>query len=310
MEQVLRTEADALAAMAATLGDAHVRALDLLGRMTGRIILTGVGKSGHIARKAAATFASTGTPAQFVHATEASHGDLGMVDKRDVCIAISNSGETTELADIITFSRRFSIPLIAITRNAQSTLGREADVTLTLPDVPEACVIGIAPTTSTTASLALCDALAVALMQNKGFRREDFHVFHPGGKLGSQLLRVEALMHRGNALPLLAPETAMAEGLLLMTEKGFGLAGVADRDGKLCGIITDGDLRRNMTGLLEKTALEVSTKTPRTLPMGTLASEALKVMNEARISALFVLDDEGRVEGLLHIHDCVRAGIA
>jgi len=310
MELVLRTEAEAILALGCTLGAEHLRALDLLRQMAGRAIFTGVGKSGHIARKAAATFASTGTPAQFVHATEASHGDLGMIGRDDVCVAISNSGETVELADLITYSRRFSIPLIAITRNADSTLGTQADVTLLLPDAPEACLIGVAPTTSTTASLALCDALAVALMQSKGFRREDFHLFHPGGKLGSQLLRVSALMHRGeNVLPLLAPESSMREGLITMTEKGFGLAGVVDQNRRLVGIITDGDLRRNLDGILEKTAFDVSTKEPKAVRMDMLASEALKTMNEAKISALFVLDDEGRVEGLLHIHDCVRAGI-
>lgn len=309
MQQVLATEADALREMSEGLGAPHLKALEMLFNVQGRVILTGVGKSGHIARKAAATFASTGTPAQFVHATEASHGDLGMISRSDLCIAISNSGETTELADLITYTRRFQIPLIAITRNADSSLGSQADVTLLLPQAPEACHIGIAPTTSTTATLALCDALAVALMQTRGFQKEDFHLFHPGGKLGAQLVRVNALMHKGDALPLIAPETSMRDGLLLITEKGFGIAGVVDADNRLVGIITDGDLRRNLDGLLDRSAIDVATQNPKSVTSGILASEALQVMNASKISALFVLDEAGHVQGLLHIHDCVRAGI-
>lgn len=309
MQQVLATEADALREMSEGLGAPHLKALEMLFNVQGRVILTGVGKSGHIARKAAATFASTGTPAQFVHATEASHGDLGMISRSDLCIAISNSGETTELADLITYTRRFQIPLIAITRNSDSSLGSQADVTLLLPQAPEACHIGIAPTTSTTATLALCDALAVALMQTRGFQKEDFHLFHPGGKLGAQLVRVSALMHKGDALPLIAPETSMRDGLLLITEKGFGIAGVIDADKRLVGIITDGDLRRNLDGLLDRSAIDVATKNPKSVTSGILASEALQVMNASEISALFVLDEAGQVQGLLHIHDCVRAGI-
>lgn len=309
MQQVLATEAEALREMSDSLGAPHLKALEMLFNAQGRVILTGVGKSGHIARKAAATFASTGTPAQFVHATEASHGDLGMISRSDLCIAISNSGETTELADLITYTRRFQIPLIAITRNADSSLGSQADVTLLLPQAPEACHIGIAPTTSTTATLALCDALAVALMQTRGFQKEDFHRFHPGGKLGAQLVRVSALMHKGDALPLIAPETSMRDGLLLITEKGFGIAGVVDADNRLVGIITDGDLRRNLDGLLDRSAIDVATQNPKSVTPGILASEALQVMNASKISALFVLDEAGHVQGLLHIHDCVRAGI-
>ena len=307
--RVLRIEAEALVQMSAALGPDHARALEILQAVRGRVIVSGIGKSGHVGRKIAATFASTGQPAQFVHPAEASHGDLGMITENDVCLAISNSGETAELADLVTYSRRFAIPLIAITGGAGSTLARQADVTLLLPDAPEACPIGVAPTTSTTATLALGDALAVALMEKRGFRREDFEVFHPGGKLGAQLLSVARLMHSGEDLPLVSPDTPMSEGLVLMSAKGFGLAGLID-DGRLAGIVTDGDLRRNMHRLLDSTAGEVATRNPKTVSPDTLASEALKMMNEAKISALFVVDADHRVQGLLHIHDLLRAGVA
>lgn len=307
--RVLRIEAEALVQMSAALGPDHARALEILQAVRGRVIVSGIGKSGHVGRKIAATFASTGQPAQFVHPAEASHGDLGMITENDVCLALSNSGETAELADLVTYSRRFAIPLIAITGRAGSTLARQADVTLLLPDAPEACPIGVAPTTSTTATLALGDALAVALMEKRGFRREDFEVFHPGGKLGAQLLSVARLMHSGEDLPLVSPDTPMSEGLVLMSAKGFGLAGLID-DGRLAGIVTDGDLRRNMHRLLDSTAGEVATRNPKTVSPDTLASEALKMMNEAKISALFVVDADHRVQGLLHIHDLLRAGVA
>ena len=310
MDRVLRTEAEALLKMAAMLGAPHEKAIDLLYAATGRVIVSGVGKSGHIGRKIAATLASTGTPAQFVHPTEASHGDLGMITSGDVCIAISNSGESSELSDLITYTRRFDIPLIAITRRAGSTLGEQADVTLLLPDAPEACIIGVAPTTSTTATLALGDALVVALMHRRGFRREDFQVFHPGGKLGAQLAKVGAMMHQGEEVPLLAPETPMREGLITMTSKGFGIAAVADGQGKLLGVISDGDLRRNLDSLMERTAGEIATARPKTVTPDTLASEALKIMNDAKISALLVVDETDHLVGLLHIHDCLRSGVA
>lgn len=309
MARVLTVEAAALTQMASEVGDPQLKAVEILEAMEGRVIVSGVGKSGHIGNKIAATLASTGTPAQFVHATEASHGDLGMVTPRDVCLVISNSGETSELADIVTYSRRFAIPLIAITRKADSTLATQADVVLLLPDAPEACGIGMAPTTSTTATLAMGDALAVALMKRRGFEREDFKVFHPGGKLGAQLMLVDGLMHTGEALPLVAPETPMTEALLTMTAKGFGLAGLVE-GGRLTGIITDGDLRRNMDGLMARSAGEVATRGPKVIRRGSLASEALHDMNSRKISALFVLDNEDRVAGLLHIHDCLRAGLA
>jgi arabinose-5-phosphate isomerase len=309
MYRVLDIEARALTLMANSLGANHIHALEILAEAQGRIIVSGVGKSGHIGCKIAATFASTGTPAQFVHPTEASHGDLGMITSGDVCLVISNSGETKELADLVTYSRRFSIPLIAITSRKDSTLDQQSDVTLLLPDAPEACLIGVAPTTSTTATLAIGDALAVALMLRKGFQRTDFQVFHPGGKLGAQLMKINGLMHTGDALPLLAPETPMREGLITMTTKGFGLAGVVE-GGRLTGIVTDGDLRRNLDNLMSRTAGQIATPNPKTVTPEQLASEALNIMNESKISALFVLGAEGEPLGLIHIHDCLRAGVA
>jgi len=312
MAQVLEIEAAALTRMAGQLGAAHVQALDMLARVGetgGRVIVSGVGKSGHIGHKIAATLASTGTPALFVHATEASHGDLGMITGADTCLVISNSGETTELADIVSYTRRFAIPLIAITSRAGSTLDRAADVTLLLPDAPEACAIGRAPTTSTTATLALGDALAVALMQRRGFQAADFQVFHPGGKLGAQLMQVDGLMHTGPAVPLVTPDTPMPEALLEMTSKGFGIAGVAV-EGHLKGVITDGDLRRNMADLMARKAGDVATPNPKSVQTGTLASEALHILTETKIGALFVLTEEGQVAGILNIHDCLRAGVA
>lgn len=309
MQRVLRIEADALTQMAQDIGEPHARALDILMAASGRVIVSGVGKSGHVGHKIAATFASTGTPALFVHPTEASHGDLGMITAGDVCIVISNSGETTELADLITYSRRFGIPLIAITKAAVSTLARQSDVLLKLPDAPEACAIGVAPTTSTTASLALGDALAVALMHRRGFQREDFQRFHPGGKLGAQLKPVASLMHTGLAVPLVAPETPMPDVVSVMSDKGFGIAGVVT-EGRLTGVITDGDLRRNIDGLMHFAASEIATRAPRTVGAQMLASEALKLMDDAKISALFVVDDGHRVLGILRILDCLRAGVA
>jgi arabinose-5-phosphate isomerase len=272
------------------------------------VIVSGMGKSGHIARKIAATMASTGTPAQFVHPGEASHGDLGMITRHDVCIMLSNSGETAELADEIGHAKRFEIPLIAITKNANSTLGKAADVTLVLPDQPEACSMGMAPTTSTTMQLALGDALAVALMKLRGFDRDSFLVNHPGGKLGAQLLKVESIMHAGAALPVVGIDTAMSEALLEMTAKGFGVAAVVT-DGQLVGIITDGDLRRNMDNLMDQTAGTVATMGPLTVTPDMLASEALGIMNRKTVSALMVVNRAGALQGLLHIHDILRAGV-
>ncbi|MBY6093115.1 SIS domain-containing protein [Maritimibacter alkaliphilus] len=313
MGRVLKVEADALSLMAGSLGEAHREAIAILRAVTGRVIVSGVGKSGHIARKIAATFASTGTPAQFVHPTEASHGDLGMITKADACIVISNSGETTELADLVTYAGRFAIPLIAITRRPESTLGSAADIVLPLPDAAEACPMGIAPTTSTTATLALGDALAVALMQGRGFGKADFQVFHPGGKLGAQLLRVEALMTPASDLPLVTADAPMREALVAMSGKGFGVLGMTEDGtvaGRLTGIITDGDLRRHLETLFDSTVGDVATTSPKTIDAGALASEAVHLMNEKKITALFVVDAEMHPLGLLRLHDCLRAGVA
>ncbi|MCK5620971.1 MAG: KpsF/GutQ family sugar-phosphate isomerase, partial [Alphaproteobacteria bacterium] len=244
--RVLRLEAEGIGALAESLGDAFIAALDLLHDVKGRAIVTGMGKSGHVARKIAATMASTGTPAQYVHPGEASHGDLGMITPADVVLALSNSGETSELRDLLEYTRRNAIPLIAITSRAGSTMDEMADVTLLLPATPEACPMGLAPTTSTTASLALGDALAVSLLERKGFSPQDFQVFHPGGKLGQTLLRVSDLMHKGDAMPLCAADTPMKEAILAITAKSFGCVGVLDADGRLTGVVTDGDLRRHM----------------------------------------------------------------
>eukprot|EP01136_Pigoraptor_vietnamica_P039947 Opistho-1_new@11303 len=269
-----------------------------------------MGKSGHIARKIAATFASTGTPAQFVHPAEASHGDLGMVTPADAVIALSNSGETFELADIISYTRRWSIPLIGITSRGDSALGSAADVTLLLPNVGEAGLIGIAPTTSTTMMLALGDALAVALLERKGFSAEDFHQLHPGGKLGQKLLRVADLMHVGKELPLIGLEAGMQQAILEITAKTYGCVGIVDARGDLAGIITDGDLRRHMGGdLLHRRAADVMTAKPRTIRPAALAAEALHVMNEKSITSLFVIED-GKPVGIVRLHDCLKAGVA
>jgi arabinose-5-phosphate isomerase len=308
--RVLRLEATGIDSLARELDEKFVRALNLLSRMTGRVIVTGMGKSGHVARKIAATLASTGTPAVFVHPAEASHGDLGMVTRADVVIALSNSGETPEMADLVTYAKRFSIPLIAMTSRAASTMAEAADVVLVLPDTPEACPMGLAPTTSTTMMLALGDALAVALLERKGFSAEDFHLLHPGGKLGRKLLRVSSIMHTGDAVPLVHGDTSMADTLILITAKSFGCVGIVDDQGRIQGIITDGDLRRHMSAdLLKLSAREVMTAQPKTIRPDALASEALGVMNTLSITTLFVVDD-GRPVGIVHIHDCLRAGVA
>ncbi|MFZ1742764.1 MAG: KpsF/GutQ family sugar-phosphate isomerase [Pontixanthobacter sp.] len=308
--QVIRTEIDALGQMADSLGEDFVKAAALMRDTKGRVVISGMGKSGHIGCKIAATLASTGTPSFFVHPSEASHGDLGMITRDDVCIVISNSGETTELHGLLTYLTRFSIPSIAITKNAVSTLARQSTVALLLPDAPEACSVGMAPTTSTTCTLALGDALAVAVMRMKGFAKEDFHVFHPGGKLGAQFVRVRDVMHIGDELPRVSADTAMGDVLVEMSAKGFGVAGVVQDDGTLYGIITDGDLRRNLDGLMERNAGATATIAPRTAEPDMLLTEAMAVMNERNINALPVLDDARQFVGLIHIHDCLRAGAA
>lgn len=307
-QRVIRREAEALATLAESLGANFSAAVSLLMKAEGRVIVSGMGKSGHIARKIAATFASTGTPAHFVHPAEASHGDLGMVAQGDVLLVLSNSGETSELADILAHAKRFAIPLIAIAGRDGSTLMRQAEVGLLLPSVPEACDTGIVPTTSTTMTLALGDALAVALMEHRAFTPEHFRMFHPGGKLGARLLKVRDLMHDD---PPLVPETlGMGEVLLEITRRGFGVVGVTDGEGNLAGIITDGDLRRHLDGLMTHLAGEVMTRNPRTITPDALAGEALAVMNDRKITCLLVTGSADRTAiGILHVHDCLRAGV-
>jgi arabinose-5-phosphate isomerase len=306
--RVIRTETEALAALEQALDGAFDKAVELLLGATGRVIVSGMGKSGHIARKIAATLSSTGTPAHFVHPAEASHGDLGMMAQGDVALVLSNSGETPELADVIAYTRRFGIPMIGVASRPESTLLKQADVALTLPKAPEACGTGVVPTSSTTMTLALGDALAVALMEHRKFTPEKFREFHPGGKLGAQLSRVGDLMHSGNALPLVPDTSPMSDTLLEISQKGFGVSGVTDSAGHLVGIITDGDLRRNMDGLLGLTAQKVMTASPTTITADALAEEAVQIMNARKITCLFVTDGTQPL-GLLHIHDCLRVGL-
>ena len=309
---VLATEAAGLRALAAALNADFTRAVDLLAGITGRVIVSGMGKSGHVAHKIAATLASTGTPAHFVHPAEASHGDLGMVVPGDAVLALSNSGETTELADIVAHARRFALPLVGITRQPGSALAQAADVALLLPPAEEACPMGLAPTTSTTMQMALGDALAVALLRRRGFTAADFRQFHPGGRLGSRLRRVRELMHTGQAVPLAQPDTPMDRAVLTMTEKRLGCVGVTDTAGRLIGILTDGDLRRHMgPGLLGRAVGDIMTLAPRSIGPDALAVEALNLMNkpERPITALFVLDAAEAPIGILHLHDLLRAGL-
>ncbi len=309
--RVIGIEAAALGDLAGTLGASFVEAVSLMLAARGRVILSGMGKSGHVARKVAATLASTGTPALYVHPAEASHGDLGMITTEDVVLLLSNSGETPELADLIAYTRRFAIPLIGVAGKADSTLLRQSDVALLLPPAPEACPVGLAPTTSTTMTLALGDALAVALMEHRAFGPEDFAGLHPGGRLGARLAKVANLMHTGDEVPLIGPEASMPEALIEMSRKGLGVVGVVDGAGALVGIITDGDLRRNMAGLLERRVADVMTRGPQTIATTALASEALGVMNARKITTLFAAapEDPSRPAGILHVHDCLRAGV-
>ena len=306
--QVIADEANGLIALADGLGAGFEQAVDLILNAKGRIIVSGIGKSGHIARKIAATLASTGTPAQFVHPAEASHGDLGMVTSHDIVLALSNSGEAPELANLVAYTRRFDIPLIAISSRDESTLATQADIRINIPRLGEACGFGVVPTTSTTMSLAVGDALAITLMQSRKFTPADFHRFHPGGKLGAQLTTVADLMHKGDAIPLVAIDTAMSDTLIVISQKGFGVVAVTKADGTLAGVITDGDLRRHMQGLMEKTAGDVMTSDPATIPPTALAEEAVARMS-GKITCLFAVDDKNNVAGVLHIHDCLRAGV-
>ena len=310
--RVIAAEAAALAALADSLSAPFAQAARAMLAARGRVIVSGMGKSGHVARKVAATLASTGTPAQFVHPAEASHGDLGMITAADVALVLSNSGETPELADLVAHTRRHAIPLIGVASRPGSTLLRQADIAIVLPAVEEACGTGVVPTTSTTMTLALGDALAVAIMEARRFTPEDFRAFHPGGKLGARLASVADLMHPVAEIAVVAPETPMAEVLLAMGAKGFGVAAVCEGDGRLAGIVTDGDLRRHMAGLFEHVARDVMTAAPRTIAPGALAAAALAEMEARTITALLVVEPGGsrNLVGLIHVHDCLRAGVA
>jgi arabinose-5-phosphate isomerase len=311
--RVLDYAMDAIKALGTTLNGDFTRAIDTIMATKGRVIVSGMGKSGHIGRKIAATLASTGTPAQFVHPGEASHGDLGMVTPGDVLLMLSNSGETRELSDLITFAKRFSIPIIGVASRADSTLMQAADVPLVLPKFQEACSIGMAPTTSTTLTLVLGDALAVALMERRSFSRDQYRELHPGGALGKALIRVSDLMHTGAGMPLVAEDAPMQDVVLEMAKKRFGCVGVVDAKGALAGIITDGDLARHMDrGLLDRKPAEVMTRAPKTFVADKLAAEALAFMNAKKITQLFVLDAGAKAKrpvGILHMHDCLRAGL-
>ena len=308
--RVLAIEAQALDRLAEALGPTFVKAVEMLYLAEGKIVCMGVGKSGHVARKTAATLASTGTQAMFVHLAEASHGDLGMINRGDVILILSKSGEVRELADTLAYAKRFAIPLLAITASAKSTLCRAADVCLLLPDAPEATSEVSAPTTSTTLQMALGDALAVALLERKGFTAQAFRTFHPGGRLGAMLTTVADLMHTGEELPIVLPHTPMQDTILVITEKRFGCVAVCDEHSRLQGVITDGDLRRHMDGLMSHCAGDVMTRQPKTVPPAMLAAEALKRMNEAQppVTVLFVVEED-RPVGVLHVHDLLRAGV-
>jgi arabinose-5-phosphate isomerase len=308
--RVLSLEAEALSLLTDALDHRFEAAVEALAGATGRVVVSGMGKSGHVGRKIAATMASTGTPAMFVHPGEASHGDLGMILAGDVVLALSNSGETQELSDLVAHTRRFGLTLVAIIGRAESSLARDADVALVLPAAAEACPMGLAPTTSTTMQMALGDALAVALLTRRGFTPADFRMFHPGGKLGAQLMRVEQLMH--SDMPLAAPAMRMDQALVAMTAGRFGCLGIVE-EGRLAGIITDGDLRRALKSggdLLARDAASVMTRGVRTARPDMLAAEALRLMNERSITALFVVDAQGAPVGILHIHDLLRIGVA
>ncbi|AQU88254.1 D-arabinose 5-phosphate [Komagataeibacter nataicola] len=320
---VLRAESAGLQAMIAAmedgnadgggLGAAFIAAVEGIWSGNRRVVVTGMGKSGHIGRKIQATLASTGTPAIFVHPAEASHGDLGMLQKGDAVLAISNSGETAEMADIISHARRFGLLLIAMTARAGSTLAQAADIVLLLPHAPEACPIGLAPTTSSTMQLALGDALAIVLLQRRGFSASDFGIFHPGGRLGTRLRRVRELMHTGTSMPLGPPDMKLRRVIVEMTRKAFGCMGVVDAQGRLLGLITDHDLRLALGRDLDHTlAADIMNSTPQTISPDLLAAEALRVMNDRPrpISSIFALDEGGHVVGILHLHDLLRAGIA
>ena len=308
-KNALKTEARALIKLSEKLPNDFTSLVDRIVAIKGRVIIAGVGKSGHVGRKISATLASTGTPSYFLHASEASHGDMGMIVEGDICILISNSGETTELRDLLNHIKRFSIPLAAISSKPDSTLIQAADFALILPKQPEVCPIGMAPTTSTTMMLGLGDALAVSLMHKRNFDAEQFQIFHPGGKLGAQMVRIQDLMHGKEKIPEVTPNMPMRDALLEMTSKGFGYA-VVVQNKKVAGVISDGDLRRHIDDLMEKTVEEIATKKPITVSPDMFASEALSIMNAHKIGVLVVTDEHNHPKGIFHIQDLLRAGVA
>ena len=298
-----------------TLDSEFVSAVKQLLHCKGRVIVSGLVKSGHVAVKISATLASTGTPALFVHATEAAHGDMGMISRNDLVILISNSGETPDLVPIIQHTNRLRIPMIGITSVAGSTLARNATIPLILPKAKEACSQGIAPTTSTTMTLALGDALAMAVMDLRGFSRDDFRMLHPGGSIGLRLMKTSEMMHRGERMPIAQLDTPMSEVIMTMTSKSFGIAGVVDDEGLLVGVVTDGDLRRNFANIGTATAKDVMTENPTVIPASTLAEDALRVLHRSKVTALFVVNDDHaeagmRAEGLVNVHDFLRLGLS
>ncbi len=314
--RVLETEATALAELSRFLDERFLQAIEMISAAEGRVIVTGMGKSGHVGKKIAATFASTGTPAFFVHPAEASHGDMGMIVRGDIVLALSNSGEAKELNDLIEYTRRYAIPLVGITSRAGSTLATRADIALLLPPCPEACPNGLAPTTSTTLTIAMGDALAVTLLEKKGFTAKDFKVYHPGGKLGQQLMKVSEIMHTGEKMPVARENVPVPEAIKIISEKGFGCIALTNEKGMLTGIITDGDIRRKLSAdIMTKTAKDIMSLNPRTVATDALVAEAMAVMNDLKntfrkITSLLVVDEAGKPVGLLHIHDCLRAGFA
>ncbi len=308
--RTIDSELNTLLMLRENLNSSLTAALDIMQNTEGRIVVTGMGKSGHIGRKIAASLASTGTSAFFVHPAEASHGDLGMIADTDVVIAISNSGESRELIDILNYCKRFGIKLICITKNPYSSLGKAGDVVLTLPDNGEACPLGLAPTSSTTATLVLGDILTACLIERKGFTKADFNARHPGGKLGSILQRVSDLMHTGADIPLLDENSDMQHVLLEMTSKRLGCVGFINSDGCLTGMLTDGDLRRCMSAeIFDKKAVDLMTKNPKTVTKDLMASEVLKIMNDKKITNIFVIENN-KPAGVVHIHDLLSRGVA
>ena len=309
-KRVLKLESSAISILAENLSSAFSESVKLLYGCKGKIIVSGIGKSGHIGQKIAATFSSTGSPAQFIHPAEASHGDLGTISKEDITIILSNSGETEELYNIISFCKKTKLPIIGVSASSQSTLSENSTISLTIPNVEEACPNGLAPTTSTTLMLSLGDALCVALMEKKGFSKNAFLEFHPGGKLGALLKPVSAIMHVKNSMPLVNENSKMSDALIEMTKKGFGITGVLSNDGSLAGVISDGDLRRNMDGLLNKSVVSVMTKRPIILDLSTRVSDALNLMNKSKITSVFISKSKKSKgpKGIVHVHDCLRIG--